>query len=121
MTAWGLNGARMLSDDSSRLTRERRVDLAGLNSITMGWASGWLLEKWGSETAVGHDGTTLGQAASLDTVSARGLAIAVLGNSPGIPAFEREFKAAVAAELGLTAPDEDPVDYGLSMDADAIA
>jgi len=116
----GLNGARILSDESARLMRERRVDLTGLNSITTGWASGWLLEKWGSETAVGHDGTTLGQAAFLDMFPARGLAIAVLGNSPGTPAFEREFKAAVAAELGLTAPGEDPVDYGIPMDADAI-
>ena len=100
----GFNGARMLSDESARLMRERRVDLADLHSIT----TGWLLEKWGSETAVGHDGATLGQAAFLDSFPTRGLAIAVLGNSPGTPAFEREFKAAVAAELGLIAPDEGP-------------
>lgn len=116
----GLNGTRILSEHSTRLMRERRVDLTGLNSVTTGWASGWILEKWGTETVVGHDGTTIGQAAFLDTFPARGLAVAVLGNSPGTPALEREFKAILAAELGLSAPSEDPVDHSIPMNTDAI-
>lgn len=116
----GLNNTRILSEGATRLMRERRVDLTGLNSITTGWASGWLLEKWGTETAVGHDGTTIGQAAFLDTFPARGLAVTVLGNSPGTPAFEREFKALIAAELGLTAPQEDAVDHSIPMDTERV-
>ena len=116
----GLNGTRILSEHATRLMRKRRVDLTGLNSVRTGWASGWLLEKWGTETVVGHDGTTIGQAAFLDTFPARGLAITVLGNSPGTSAFEREFKAVVATELGLSAPSEDPIDHSILMDTDAI-
>jgi CubicO group peptidase (beta-lactamase class C family) len=115
-----LNGTRILSTATTRMMRERRVDLTGLNSVTTGWASGWFLEEWGSETVIGHDGTTIGQAAFLDLFPARGLAITVLGNSPGTPAFERELRAILAAELGLDAPAEDPIDHSLSMNTDAI-
>lgn len=116
----GLNSSRILSEESARLMREPRVGLTGLSSVMTGWASGWLLEKWGPEIVVGHDGTTIGQAAFLDTFPSRGLAITVLGNSPGTPAFEREFIALLAAELGLSAPNEEAVDHSIQMDIDAI-
>ncbi|MDJ0317372.1 serine hydrolase domain-containing protein [Arthrobacter antibioticus] len=111
-----LTGERLLSEESARLMRSQKVDLRGINSVTVGWATGWMLEKWGPTIAVGHNGDTFGQSAYLDTFPEHGLALVVLGNSPGLAALERELMVDVASELGLVGPSENPIDSSIPID-----
>jgi CubicO group peptidase (beta-lactamase class C family) len=76
----GPDGARVLSAESARAMRERRVELPDLGLMGDAWGLGWSLFDWPGGAVVGHDGGTIGQAAFLRVAPGHDVAVALLTN-----------------------------------------
>ncbi|MFF1828535.1 serine hydrolase domain-containing protein [Paenarthrobacter sp. NPDC058040] len=113
----GLNGKRILSEESARLMRAPQVDLSSVSTVDKAWGLGWVLSDWGTARAVRHGGATIGQIASLHTFPEANVAMSVLTNSRGGYLLAKELETAIGAELGLTYPK--PLDEGISADFDS--
>ncbi|MEU5694783.1 serine hydrolase domain-containing protein [Actinosynnema sp. NPDC020468] len=100
----GLTGERVLSEESALLMRREHVDLSALSTTTSGWGLGWMRSDWGADTAVHHNGGTIGQIAESHSFPGLGLALCVLTNSDRGTALADELEAEIAAEFGLTPP-----------------
>ncbi|SEJ82806.1 Beta-lactamase, partial [Arthrobacter sp. yr096] len=113
----GLNGKRILSEESARLMRTPQFDLSTVSTVDQAWGLGWVLSDWGTATAVRHGGATIGQIASLHTFPEAKVAMGILTNSRGGSLLAKELETAIGAELGLTYPK--PVAEGASDDFDS--
>ena len=76
----GPDGATVLSPESVAAMQEEQVVIPDPYVLGRGWGLGWILFDWGSDPVIGHDGNTIGQAASLRLVPSRRLAVALLMN-----------------------------------------
>ena len=76
----GPDGTRVLSAESARAMRERRVELPDLGLMGDAWGLGWSLFDWPGGAVVGHDGGTIGQSAFLRVAPEHGVAVALLTN-----------------------------------------
>ncbi len=74
------DGTRILSAASVAAMQTREVDLPLLSGMAESWGLGWHLDGSGEDAVVAHDGGTIGQAAFLRAVPARGVAVTVLTN-----------------------------------------
>lgn len=68
------------------------------------WGLGWAVYRTAPEPLVGHDGSTIGQVASLRVDPGRGVAVALLANGPGGAAMSRELLPPVLAATGCPPP-----------------
>ncbi|GAA1815712.1 serine hydrolase domain-containing protein [Agromyces neolithicus] len=76
----GADGTRVLSEASAREMREPQVHLPVLVGMPAAWGLGWEVVSTESPVVIGHDGTTIGQAAFLRIVPEAGLAVVLLTN-----------------------------------------
>ncbi|MEC3998399.1 serine hydrolase domain-containing protein [Actinacidiphila sp. DG2A-62] len=74
------DGTQVLSARSARAVRERQVDLPRLGVMGDAWGLGWEIFDGSGTSVVGHDGTTVGQAAFLRLVPEHDLAVTLLTN-----------------------------------------
>ncbi|ALE04171.1 penicillin-binding protein (plasmid) [Arthrobacter sp. ERGS1:01] len=112
----GLNGNRILSEESARLMRTPQFDLSTVSSVDQAWGLGWVLSDWGQATSVRHSGATIGQIASLHTFPEANVAVCILTNSRGGSLLAKELETAIGAELGLAYPQ--PLDEGAGDEFD---
>ncbi|MGB0219081.1 MAG: serine hydrolase domain-containing protein [Sinimarinibacterium flocculans] len=111
------NGRRILSAESARAMRRPQIEL--LPYSRKGYSHmglGWFLAGRGRNTLIGHDGTTAGQMAYLHLLPERGLAFALLTNSPSAPLAD-ELRSAFFADLASLPPVQDPPPQPVDCDA----
>ena len=111
------------------LVRERRGDdgeagrLPDTRTLGDSWGLGWIRYGWDGERLIGHDGTTLGQAAFLRVLPSHGLAVSLLTNGGHTTDLARELLGEVFAELaGLAMPAPvEPATTSVDVDPRAYA
>jgi CubicO group peptidase (beta-lactamase class C family) len=101
------SGVRLLSESTVREAWRPQVDVPD-PSLGLHWTLGWMRTTWGDKTVVGHDGGTVGQAASLRVLPDEGAAIVLQGNGPGVEGLMDEIVGGVTDELCSVRP---PVPY----------
>ncbi len=95
----GPDGTRVLSAESARAMRDRRVELPDLGVFGDAWGLGWSLFDWPGGQVVGHDGDTIGQSAYLRLAPEHGVAVALLTNGGDSIAVHTEVVEHVLREL----------------------
>ena len=118
----GGGGERVLSAGSADAMTAEEVRLPDQRTLGDSWGLGWIRYGWGGERLLGHDGNTLGQAAFLRVLPARGIAVALLANGGHTLDLARELLGEVFVALaGVEMPpplepvptrvDDDPTAY----------
>ena len=74
------DGTRVLSSASAEAMTAKEAELPDSRTLGDSWVSAAVRYGWGGERLIGHDGTTLGQAAFLRVLPSHGLAVALLTN-----------------------------------------
>lgn len=98
------DGTRVLSEASVSLMQEPQVQTIPSGPFDVsGWGLGWILNRYGSEPVMGHNG---GSSASLRVLPERQFAIAVLTNASGGVNLGREIISEIVHEkFGLAISD----------------
>lgn len=73
-------GMRVLSEASVAAMQEKQVDLPVLTGMGEAWGLGWEIMVDQGTRVIGHDGSTIGQAAFLRVLPETGLVVALLTN-----------------------------------------
>jgi CubicO group peptidase (beta-lactamase class C family) len=100
------DGTRLLSEHAAREMTEPQVDLP--DSLTLGdsWGLGWIRFGWDDHRLIGHDGSTLGQAAFLRVLPEQDLAVTLLTNGGAAKDLYRDLFGEIFTELaGVTLPE----------------
>lgn len=74
------DGTQVLSPASAKAMQEPQARIPDRFTLGDAWGLGWFLSDWDGKRVVGHDGSTLGQAAFLRLCPEDGLAVALLTN-----------------------------------------
>ncbi len=94
------DGTRVLDAASARAMTMHQVDLPDQYTLGDSWGVGWIRFGWDGRRVIGHDGTTLGQAAFLRILPEQGLAVTLLTNGGnGRDLYEELFRE-IFSELG---------------------
>lgn len=100
------DGTRVLSAQSVRAMQDPQVQLPERYTLGDAWGLGWILFDWGENKVIGHDGSTIGQAAFLRIVPERRFALALLTNgATGSSLYKDLFKRVFAEHLDIEIPD----------------
>ncbi len=114
------DGTVVLSEATAKAMREREVELPRLGVMGDAWGLGWEIFDGAGTGVIGHDGTTIGQAAFLRLVPEHDLAVTLLTNGGKPIGLYREIVGHVLRELAdvglpampVPAADPQPVDAG---------
>ena len=105
----GPDGERLLSEESARAMRQPQVEVptGGIGESEAHWGLGWSVYTWSGRTVVGHDGSTIGQAAFLRVVPDSDAAVALLTNGGDPYGLFRELCGELLVEVaGVELPPE---------------
>jgi CubicO group peptidase (beta-lactamase class C family) len=99
------DGTRVLAEETVRAMHTPRVAVPNPFGKGDRWGLGWARFDWADSEVYGHDGTTIGQQATLRVVQPAGMAIAVLANSDrAVPLFEQVVAEVMSELIGLAVP-----------------
>lgn len=101
------DGTRVISAETVAAMQQLEVQLPDQHTLGKGWGLSWILFDWDGHELIGHDGSTLGQAAFLRVLPASGLAVALLANGGHAGDLYQELFQEVFAEvagLSMRAP-----------------
>lgn len=100
------DGSVVLGETAVKAMRERHAAVPRLGIMGDAWALGWEIFDGSGTTVIGHDGTTLGQAAFMRLVPEHDLAVTVLTNGGDSVGLYRAVVGHLLRELaGVTLPD----------------
>jgi len=113
----------VLSRESAEAMRTKAIDVPGDPASVAGWGLGCMLVDWSGTPAFGHDGDTVGQAATWRVVPDHDLVIAACVNGGSAGAALTELVTTIAHEMaGLRVPPRSaPPDPPLTMPLDGFA
>ncbi|WP_205856899.1 serine hydrolase domain-containing protein [Phytoactinopolyspora endophytica] len=74
------DGTRILSGASVSSMQTEDVPLPDPHGVAQSWGLGWFRASWGGTPVIGHDGSTIGQAAFLRLLPEHDLAVTLLTN-----------------------------------------
>jgi CubicO group peptidase (beta-lactamase class C family) len=106
----------ILSAASVRAMQEPQIQLPDI-AQGVAWGLGWELFSLAPRLVFGHDGSTIGQSASLRVVPDRDVALVVLANGGEAKQLQRAVAEKVLGELADVSPPEPPVATGQVRDA----
>jgi CubicO group peptidase (beta-lactamase class C family) len=116
-----VDGSRVLSQASIAAMAAKHADLPDRHTIGDSWGLGWARYEWEGNQVIGHDGATIGQAAFLRLLPAKGLAVVLLTNGGGSADLYQDLFREIFAEVAavnlprpLSAP-ANPIDVDLSQ------
>ncbi|MFD7154954.1 serine hydrolase domain-containing protein [Kribbella sp. NPDC059898] len=96
---------QVLSAESAAAMQEPQITLPDIGWADA-WGLGWELSELPGGTVIGHDGSTVGQAAFLRVVPERDVAIAILTNGGSARPVDRELMGRLLQDLaGVTFPE----------------
>ena len=109
------DGSRVLDAASAEEMTTHQVDLPDQYTLGDSWGLGWIRFGWDGRRVIGHDGTTLGQAAFLRILPDRDLAVTLLTNGGNSRDLYEDLFREIFSELGdltmpppLTPPAQEP-------------
>ncbi|MFJ6076357.1 serine hydrolase [Streptomyces sp. NPDC093065] len=102
------DGTRLLSERAARAMTEQQVELPDTLTLGDSWGLGWIRFGWDGRRLIGHDGSTLGQAAFLRVLPEQDLAVTLLTNGGAAKDLYRELFGEIFAELAGVALPEPP-------------
>ncbi|MFI5953970.1 serine hydrolase [Cryptosporangium sp. NPDC051539] len=95
----------LLTAQSAAAMAAFQADLPDKQVLGDSWGLGWIRFDWDSHRLIGHDGTTLGQAAFLRILPEQGLAVVLLTNGGNArDLYEDLFREIFAEVAGVTVP-----------------
>ncbi|MFG1922989.1 serine hydrolase [Cryptosporangium sp. NPDC048952] len=106
----------LLTPESTAAMAAHQADLPDKRVLGDSWGLGWIRFDWDGHRLIGHDGTTLGQAAFLRILPEQGLAVALLTNGGQTRDLYEDLFREIFAELADVAmprpfaPPEKPFD-----------
>jgi CubicO group peptidase (beta-lactamase class C family) len=95
----GPDGRTVLSAAAAAQMAERQVDLPDKHTSGDSWGLGWERATWDGQLVLGHDGTTIGQAAFLQLLPTDGLAVVLLTNGGRADDLYQDLFREIFAEL----------------------
>jgi CubicO group peptidase (beta-lactamase class C family) len=99
------NGTRVLSARSAQAMTELEADLPDKYTLGDSWGIGWIRFGWDGRRLVGHDGSTIGQAAFLRVLPEAGIAVTLLTNGGHARDLSYDLYREIFAELaGVAVP-----------------
>ncbi len=108
-------GAPVIAAATAESMRQPAVEIPDPWTLGRSWGLGWILFDWDDRVVYGHDGSTIGQAASLRVVPDSGVVVGLLANGGHVSDLYRELFPELMGELcglrmppPLTPPDEPP-------------
>jgi CubicO group peptidase (beta-lactamase class C family) len=112
------DGARLLHEESVAAMAEEHADLPDKRTVADSWGLGWMRFSWDGRQLVGHDGSTIGQAAFLRVCPEEGLAVTLLTNGGHTRDLYNDLYREIFAELaGIAMPRPlEPPTEPLSLD-----
>ncbi|MFF6968816.1 serine hydrolase domain-containing protein [Streptomyces anthocyanicus] len=113
------DGTAVLGGAAARAMREREVELPRLGVMGDAWGLGWEIFDGAGTGVIGHDGTTIGQAAFLRLLPEHDLAVTLLTNGGDPVGLFHEIAGHVLRELAGTELPEMPVPPATSRPVDA--
>jgi CubicO group peptidase (beta-lactamase class C family) len=93
------DGARVLSQASTKAMTEFQVELPDKHTRGDSWGIGWMRFGWDGQRLIGHDGNTTGQSAFLRLLPDAGLAVVLLTNGGHARDLYQELYQEIFAEL----------------------
>ncbi|PSM38964.1 serine hydrolase [Streptomyces dioscori] len=102
------DGTRLLSERAARAMTEQQVQLPDKLTLGDSWGLGWIRFGWDGHRLVGHDGSTLGQAAFLRVLPEQDLAVTLLTNGGAAKDLYRDLFGEIFADLAGVALPEPP-------------
>jgi len=93
------DGTRVLSEASVKAMTQFHADLPDKHTLGDSWGLGWIRFGWDGQRLIGHDGTTIGQAAFLRLLPDAGLAVVLLTNGGNATDLYRELFGEIFSEL----------------------
>lgn len=105
------SGDQLLSVAAAKQMREPQANTPDIEPVgASSWGLGWMLFDWDGRTVIGHDGTTLGNNATLRWVPDSGVVVAITANGgPGVAKLFQELMAwALDDVAGLQVPPRRP-------------
>ncbi|MDT4990234.1 MAG: hypothetical protein QOH97_126 [Actinoplanes sp.] len=107
------DGRRLLSKEGVAAMAGRQADLPDPYTFGDSWGLGWARMDWDGHSLIGHDGSTIGQAAFLRLLPAHGLAVVLLANGGHTRDLYVDLFAEIFAEVAgvaMAAPLAPPAD-----------
>ncbi len=101
-------GNGLISAGTAAAMQEEQVRLVDDTVLGEGWGLGWILDRWGDVSVVGHDGNSIGQNAFMRVAPAHGFGFCLQTNVDSALTMYRELAAWLfGARLGV-GPRPDP-------------
>ncbi len=113
-----LDGSRLLSEESVAAMQRPQFEMPGVGERRDAIGLAWRLSRWGDRTTIGHDGSTVGQAAFLRMDPRAKVAVCLLTNASDAEALRKQVFGEVFAEYAGITPPADPEPVAGSADGD---
>lgn len=101
-------GTRVLSADAVAAMQSRQIDLVDDSVLGDGWGLGWILDRWGDVTVIGHDGNSIGQNAFMRVAPEQRFGFCLQTNVESALSLYRELAAWLFGEKLGVGPRPDP-------------
>ncbi|MFG1925222.1 serine hydrolase domain-containing protein [Cryptosporangium sp. NPDC048952] len=111
-------GTRLLSADAVAAMQARQIDLVDDSVLGDGWGLGWILDRWGDVTVIGHDGNSIGQNAFMRVAPEHRFGFCLQTNTESALSLYRELAAWLFGERLGVGPRPDPEKLTSSVVAD---
>jgi CubicO group peptidase (beta-lactamase class C family) len=112
------DGSRLLSAEAVADMQARQIDLVDDSVLGDGWGLGWILDRWGGFTVIGHDGNSIGQNAFLRVAPEQRFGFCLQTNVESALGLYRELAAWLFGERLGSGPRPDPEQLGSATVAD---
>lgn len=93
------DGTRVISAETTAAMQRLETELPDRHTLGKGWGLSWILFDWDGRELIGHDGSTLGQAAFMRVLPDAGLVVSLLTNGGHSRDLYQELFREVFAEV----------------------
>jgi CubicO group peptidase (beta-lactamase class C family) len=102
------DGARLLQAETVASMQTRQIELVDDTVLGKAWGLGWIIDRWGDVTVIGHDGNSLGQNAFMRVAPEARFGFCLQTNVESALAMYRELASWLFSERLGVAPRPDP-------------
>ena len=112
------DGTRLLSAEAVAAMQSRQIDLVDDSVLGDGWGLGWILDRWGGLSVIGHDGNSIGQNAFMRLAPDQRFGFCLQTNVESALGLYRELAAWLFGERLGVGPRPDPAQLASAVVAD---
>jgi CubicO group peptidase (beta-lactamase class C family) len=112
------DGTRLLDADLVTAMQQRQIGLVDDTVLGEAWGLGWILDRWGDVTVIGHDGNSIGQNAFMRVAPEQRFGFCLQTNTESALALYRELAGWLFGQRLGVGPRPDPEPLASSAVAD---